>query len=190
MVAAPHIHLGSNLNFKLMLRRAFILTPRQGAAGGLCWALKRLWTWWEREWGRLRPVFLGHQRMWLQERWRCSEPVERGDAGADIPDTSKTPLRSQWQDFPKRKDAWGREGTDASLLYPPPCSCCSDQRKRVFFIIIILKNIYMKCILQQPCALGDILPPRAWVSRVGANPGAAGSWHCAVLPEWEREGSF
>lgn len=35
MVAAPRIHLGSNLNFKLMLRRAFILTPRQGAAGGL-----------------------------------------------------------------------------------------------------------------------------------------------------------
>lgn len=101
--------------------------------GGHAGLPKPPWTWWERGWGRTRHISLGHRRNRLQERWSCSESVEKGAARADIPDLSKAPVKSQWWDFPKRKDNWWWEDTDASLLHPPPRRCCGDQRKEKLF---------------------------------------------------------
>lgn len=38
--------------------------------------------------------------------------------------------------------------------------------------LVFLEN-HMVCILQQPCALGEVPSPRVWVSGVGTDPGAA-----------------
>lgn len=113
LVTSHCLHLGLYLNFSLVLGSPCILTSHHELQMGWegwsshrwpCWAPKPSWARWEKEWGRMRPVSLGHWRKWLQERWRCTESVEKGAARADIPDASNAPVKSRWQDFPKRKD--------------------------------------------------------------------------------------
>lgn len=82
-----------------------------------CWAPQTPRTWWGRGWGRTRAISLGLWKKQLQERWRCSESVEKGAAREDIPDTSKAPVKSQYQDFPKRKNDGRREIPLCAHLY-------------------------------------------------------------------------
>lgn len=85
--------------------------------------------------------------------------------------------------FPKKKRHLG-EGRHRCLPFVPTSmqSLQWPKEKRVLFLIFFFL-IYMICILQQPCALWEILAPRVWVSRVDTDPGAAGGSHCTVLPE-------
>lgn len=148
-----------------------------------CWAPQTHWTWWGRGWGRTRAVSLGLWKKQLQERWRCSESVEKGAAREDIPDTSKAPVKSQYQDFPKRKNNWRREIPLCAHLYVVVVVAKGKSNGS-----LKKKKTLMVSILQQPCALGETLSPRAQVCRVDTDPRATGGWPCMVQVEKPRSG--
>lgn len=180
MVTAHRLHLASDLNFSLMLGNARILAPHQGAAGD----------------GQ------GGMELSQMAALGCQIPLdlvrEGGEEGQDLfpwatrgsgcrrgenavsrrrkelpGQISQTPVRLQQipvTGFLKDKRLLG-EGRHRCFAFAPNSTQPLQRPKES--AIVFWEN-HTVCILQQPCALGEIPPPRLWVSGVGADPGATG----------------